>query len=77
MGIREAILNDVKEQGIEIGIQQGLEQGLEQGIEKGIDEKERIFVTRGWKKGMAPQEIADLADMPLQKVKSIIQELQQ
>ena len=72
MGIREAILQDVKEQGIEIGIKQG----FEQGIEKGLDEKERIVVTRGWKKGMSPQDIAELADMSIDKVKSIIVELE-
>lgn len=52
------------------------EQGIEQGIEIGIGEKERIIVTRGWKRGMAPQDIADLADMPMEKVEAIIRELE-
>lgn len=61
MGIREAILQDVKEQGIELG----------------SEKKELIVVTRAWKKGISPEDIAYLADMELDKVKIIIEHLEQ
>ena len=44
--------------GKEEGIEKGMEKGLETGLEKGQELKERIFVTRGWEKGMAPKEFS-------------------
>ncbi|AEE49182.1 hypothetical protein [Haliscomenobacter hydrossis] len=38
MGLREAILEDVKKQGLQEGLEKGLEQGLEQGREEGREE---------------------------------------
>jgi predicted transposase/invertase (TIGR01784 family) len=64
MGIREAILNDVKEQGIE------------EGIEQGIHQKERIVVSRAWKKGLPVKDIADLVDIDIERVKAIIKQLE-
>lgn len=46
------------------------------GLEKGLENKERIFVTRAWEKGLSPEEIAELADMPLERVREIIAELE-
>ncbi|PHN01275.1 RpnC/YadD family protein [Flavilitoribacter nigricans] len=77
MGIREAIINDAKEQGFEQGIEQGIEQGLERGIEQGIEQKERKVVTRAWAKGFPIEEIAELADMPIERVESIIREIEE
>ncbi|MFN3316504.1 MAG: hypothetical protein ACK40K_06810, partial [Raineya sp.] len=37
MGIREAIIHEVKEQAFEQGIEKGIEQGIEKGIEQGIE----------------------------------------
>ena len=54
----------------------GKEEGHEEGLEEGLGRKEHIVVERGWKKGMAPKEIAELADMPLERVKAIIRELE-
>ncbi len=54
----------------------GKEEGREEGREEERELKERIFVTRGWEKGIAPEEIAELADMPLERVKAIIRELE-
>lgn len=54
----------------------GKEEGREEGIEKGFELKERIVVTRSWEKGLAPEEIAELADIPLERVKAVIQELE-
>lgn len=61
MSIREAIINDAKEQ----------------GFEQGIEQKERTVVTRAWQKGLPAAEIAELADMPLDRVEAIIRELEQ
>ena len=71
MGIEEAILHEMKTKGID----EGKKIGREQGIELGKEQKERIFVTRGRQKGLSPEEIADLGDIPLEKVETIIQEL--
>ena len=57
------------------GKEEGKEEGREEGREEAFNEKERIVVTRGWQKGMSPEEIAELADMPLERVKAIIEEL--
>lgn len=62
--------------GKEEGLREGLEEGREKGMEAGEERKEHIFVERGWKKGMPPEEIAELADMPLERVKAIIRELE-
>lgn len=62
MGIREAILQEVKEQ--------GLEQGVAQGMEKGI------LVARYWKKGLKAEQIAELVDMPVEKITAMIRQLE-
>lgn len=96
MGIREAIINDAKEQGfeqgykagiekgiergiekgIERGIKQGIEEGTEKGFEQGIEQKERTVVSRAWVKGISPSEIAELADMQIERVEAIIRDLE-
>ncbi len=58
------------------GKEEGLKEGLEKGLEAGKERKEHIFVERGWKKGMPPEEIAELADMPVERVNAIIRELE-
>ena len=50
--------------------------GKEEGREEAFNEKERIVVTRGWQKSMSPEEIAELADMPVERVQAIIRELE-
>ena len=54
----------------------GKEEGKEEGREEAFNEKERIVVTRGWQKSMSPEEIAELADMPVERVQAIIRELE-
>jgi len=68
MGIREAIIKELKEK----GHKEGLEQGLEKGLEKGKEEKERAVILRAWKKGMPIEEIADLVEAPVAKVEGVI-----
>lgn len=69
MGIREAILHDVRQTGFEEGQAQGIEKGIEEGIEKGIEK----VVKRAWQKGLGAETIADLADISLEKAHSLIQ----
>lgn len=71
MGIREAILHDVRKTGFE----EGQAKGVEKGIEKGRAEKERIVVKRAWEKDLDVEVIAELADISKEKVETIIQDL--
>jgi hypothetical protein len=46
-------------------------------VEQEVLQKERAMVSRAWKKGMTAPEIAELTDMPAEKVEIIIQALLQ
>lgn len=61
MGIREAILNEVREA----------------SFEKGLDTKLRTVVIKAGKKGMSLPEIVDLVDEPVEKVEEIIQSIEE
>ncbi|GAB4132427.1 MAG: hypothetical protein OHK0045_19520 [Raineya sp.] len=64
MGIREAILNEVREQGIQQGIEKGIQQGIEKGIQQGIKkalEKSKFSVN----------EIAEIFEVELDVVMKI------
>ena len=50
------------------GIEKGIEKGIEQGIEKGIEQ----LVMRSYRKGRAPEAIAEFMDISLEKVEEII-----
>lgn len=52
MGIQEAILQEVKKQGIAIGEAKGIEKGIEQGIEKGIEQGIEKGIEQGIEKGI-------------------------
>lgn len=89
MGLREAILTDVKnqglEEGIEIGLAKGLEQGLEKGLEQGIEigeaKKEEdllhLTVPQLHLRGLNIEEIASIYQVDAEKVESIIKQWQQ
>ena len=49
------------------GLEQGLEKGLEQGLERG---QEKVILTM-LKKSLSTEEIANLADLAVEKVKAI------
>ncbi|GAB4492263.1 MAG: DUF4351 domain-containing protein [Raineya sp.] len=69
MGIREAILNEVREQGIQQGIEKGIQQGIEKGIQQGIKkalEKSKFSVN----------EIAEIFEVELDVVMKIQKELE-
>ena len=70
MGLIEAILEDVK--------QQGLEQGLEQGIVEGIALEKREFAKKLWSlQEFSFEKVAILVDLPLEDVRAIIKEILQ
>lgn len=74
MGLIEAILEDVKQQGLE----QGLEQGRELGIVEGIALEKREFVKKLWSlQEFSLEKVAILVDLPLKDVMAIIQEILQ
>ncbi len=65
MGIREAILKDAEEQGMEKGVNQGLKRGI-------TLEKQKVIL-RARNKGFEISEIADLVDLPEEEVLKILQ----
>lgn len=74
MGLIEAILEDVKQQGLE----QGLEQGREQGIVEGIALEKREFAKKLWSlQEFSFEKVAILVDLPLEDVRAIIKEILQ
>ena len=77
MGLREAILDDVKKQGIEIGIEQGLEQGLEQGIEIGEAKRDEELLNHAVPEmlqlGLDAEKIAMILNLPLESVQAAIE----
>jgi len=76
MGIREAILNEVKEQGFDEGIKEGVEKGIKEGIEKGIKEGIKLSVKAMLQKGkFSLQEIAEILDVELDFVKQVQNDL--
>ncbi len=69
MGVREAILEDLKKRSREEGLKEGLKEK-----EIAIKEMERQVIFRAWKKGMATGDIADLVNLPVEEVENMIQE---
>ena len=72
MGIIEAVMEELKTKAKEEGHAEGHAEGRAEGVEEGFEIKERIVVIRAWEKGMAVEDIAFLADIPVEKVKAII-----
>jgi predicted transposase/invertase (TIGR01784 family) len=68
MGLEEAILKEVREQGIE----QGIERGIEQGIVQGIGQEKQLAILRAYENGIATAMIAKIVDLPLAQVESVI-----
>lgn len=56
---------------------EGKAEGKAEGMEEATALKEFIVIKRGWTKGIAPELIADIGDIPLKKVKSIIATLEE
>jgi flagellar biosynthesis/type III secretory pathway protein FliH len=73
MGIREAILKDAEEQGMEKGVKLGIKQGVQQGVQQGITIEKQKVILRAHNKGFKITEIADLVDLPEEEVQKILQ----
>ncbi len=68
MGIQEAILQEVREQGLE----QGLSQGIEQGISQGIELTTIKVVLRMHKKGFSLEDIMEATDLSQGRIEAIL-----
>jgi predicted transposase YdaD len=79
MGIQEAILQEVKKQGIAIGEAKGIEKGIEQGIEIGesigADKALKSAIAQLLQKGFSAEETIDLLNAPEEKVIEVVSEL--
>jgi flagellar biosynthesis/type III secretory pathway protein FliH len=58
MGLYEAVLDDVKRQ----GIQEGRQEGLIEGVEQGVELEKRNFTLKLW----------DLQEFPLEKIELLV-----
>ena len=65
------------EQGLAQGLEQGLAQGLEQGMEQGLRQKAKEYTQKMLRRGMSPDEIADMLGEDPQMIASIVDDLQQ
>ena len=72
MGIQEAILQEVREQGLSQGIEQGLSQGIEQGISQGIELTTIKVVLRMHKKGFSLEDIMKATDLSQAQIELIL-----
>jgi flagellar biosynthesis/type III secretory pathway protein FliH len=66
-------MEKAKEEGIKEGKKEGIKEGKSEGKSEGKEEKEAETVIKLHKKGKTDLEIADLLDIPLEKVQEIIQ----
>ena len=74
MGIEEAILEEVKQQGIEQGLEKGLEQGIELGETKLKEELLKHAVPELAQLGLEAERIAAILDLELEAVRKVIEE---
>lgn len=76
MGIEEAILDDVKQQGIEIGMRRGMKKGREEGKEKGREEgsleNQKKVIANGLKEGLPIELLATLTELTVPEVEAIV-----
>ena len=71
MGLQEAILYEVKQQGIAEGKQQGIAEGIAKGKQQGIAEAEKkkiLAIQNMLKKGFSEIEIAEIFGMATQEI---------
>ncbi|WP_184548464.1 hypothetical protein [Mucilaginibacter sp. FT3.2] len=72
MGIEEFLLDRAEKQGIEKGIERGIEKGIEKGREEGREEELIKVVTNLIVQlGLANEQIAAIAEVPVSFVKTI------
>ena len=74
-GIKQGVEQGIKqgvEQGIRQGVKQGVEQGIKQGVEQGIKQGIQQLVQTLHQNGLTPDSIAQLSNLPLERVKSLL-----
>lgn len=76
MGIEEAILEDVKQQGIEIGIKRGVKKGIAVGVEKGILDAKTQIIANGIQQGLSVATLAGLTELSEEDINAIVLSLQ-
>ena len=80
MGLEEAILADVKRQGVEQGVEQGIEQGIEkgikQGIEEGIEQGKKELIKQLLQKEFSVKKIHEMVELPLDFIIQVQKELE-
>ncbi len=69
---KKQLLEKGRKEGIEKGLKEGIEKGREEGMEKGVEEERAKTVKKLYQKKKTPEEIADLLDMTLDKIKLIL-----
>ncbi|AEE51817.1 hypothetical protein [Haliscomenobacter hydrossis] len=74
MGIEEAILDEVKKQGIAQGIEEGLAQGIELGEVKREEELLKHAVPELAQLGLDAERIAAILDLELKAVRKVMEE---
>ena len=67
----EAVRMSILSIGMEKGMEKGIEKGMEKGMDRGIEVAKKVF--RLSAQGIAPEEIARRLDIPVEKVKQIIE----
>jgi predicted transposase YdaD len=73
MGIEEMVAQIEREIGVEIGVEIGIGKGIEQGKSIGIEENTTFIILNAHKKGLSIDFIADLVQLPMEKVREIIE----
>lgn len=73
MGIEEAILEEVKQQGIEQGLEKGLEQGIELGEAKLKEELLKHAVPELAQLGLEAEKIAAILDLEVEAVRKVME----
>ena len=74
-GIKQGVEQGIKqgvEQGIRQGVKQGVEQGMKQGMEQGVEQGIQQLVQTLHQNGLTPESIAQLSNLPLERVKSLL-----
>ena len=77
MGIKEAILKDVRDGGFAEGIEQGIERGIEKGEAVGSKKQAKASIKVMLEKGFELPAMAEILQMTEDRVQELILELQE
>lgn len=57
-------------------ILEGVKKGKKEGIEKGIEKGKKISIYDAYKRGKSLEMLSDFFDLPVKKIKQIIEEIE-